>query len=343
LGDAKPAFLARFSSIVIKHILCLYPGFLIFLVILVAGHSIAVLLLLRRSSFIRCSSIILFITFCCSRRSPISSTIFEATNPKRCHMYQTILTSLEDKILTITINRPDKLNALNRKLMEELNTVLDEVFSNNEIRSVIITGSGEKAFVAGADISEFLGLSVLEGTTLAESGQRLFKRMEHCPKPIVAAVNGFALGGGCELAMAFHFRVASDNAKFGQPEVNLGLIPGYGGTQRLVQLVGKGRALELMLTGNMIDANTALQYGLVNYVVPQQELLEKVKSILAVINTKAPIALAKCIEAASAVFDESRNGYDVEVRAFGHCFETEDMKEGASAFLEKRKAVFTGK
>ncbi|MCW3106217.1 MAG: Enoyl-CoA hydratase, partial [Segetibacter sp.] len=160
---------------------------------------------------------------------------------------------------------------------------------------------------------------------------------------IVAAVNGFALGGGCELAMACHFRIASENAKFGQPEVNLGLIPGYGGTQRLVQLIGKGRAIELMITGNMIDANTALQYGLVNYVVPQEELLNKAKSILAVVNTKAPLAVAKCIEAANAVFDHNKNGFGVEVKAFGHCFGTEDMKEGAAAFLEKRKAEFKGK
>jgi enoyl-CoA hydratase len=258
-------------------------------------------------------------------------------------MFQTLLTSLENNILTITVNRPNKLNALNKKVMEELSAVMDEVYRNDEIRSVILTGSGQKAFVAGADISEFVGLSVVEGTTLAEDGQKIFKKIEDSPKPVVAAVNGFALGGGCELAMACHFRIASTNAKFGQPEVNLGLIPGYGGTQRLTQLIGKGRAIEMIISANMIDANSALQYGLVNYVVAPEELLEKAKSILSVINTKAPLAVAKGIEAANAVFDESKNGYNVEVKAFGHCFGTEDMKEGTSAFLEKRKASFKGK
>ena len=257
-------------------------------------------------------------------------------------MYQTLLTTLENNILTITINRPDKLNALNKTVMEELGKVIDEVYTNEEIRSVIITGAGAKSFVAGADISEFVGLSVDEGKSLAEAGQKIFMKIENCPKPVVAAVNGFALGGGCELAMACHFRIASDNAKFGQPEVSLGLIPGYGGTQRLVQLIGKGRALEMLISANMNDANTALQYGLVNYVVTHQELLEKAKSVLSVINTKAPIAVAKCIEAANAVFDEIKNGYEVEMTGFGNCFETEDMKEGTTAFLEKRKATFKG-
>lgn len=258
-------------------------------------------------------------------------------------MYQTLLTSIENDIFTITINRPDKLNALNRIVMQELSAAIDEVYKNNAIRSVIITGAGPKSFVAGADISEFAGLSALEGTTLAEYGQRIFQKIENSPKPVVAAVNGFALGGGCELAMACHFRIASDKAKFGQLEVNLGLIPGYGGTQRLVQLIGKGRAIELLITANMIDANTALEYGLVNHVVAADELLEKSKSILSVVNGKAPIAVAHCIEAANAVFDKNKNGYNVEVKAFGKCFETEDMKEGTAAFLEKRKAAFKGK
>ena len=258
-------------------------------------------------------------------------------------MYQTLLTTLEDRILTITINRPDKLNALNKKVMEELGAVIDYVSKNNEIKSAIITGAGPKAFVAGADITEFVGLSVIEGTCLAEEGQHIFKKIEESGKPIVAAVNGFALGGGCELAMACHFRIAGKNAKFGQPEVNLGIIPGYGGTQRLVQLIGKARAIELMITGNMIDANTALEYGLVSYVVEPEELLSKAKSILAVVNTKAPLAVARCIEAANAVFDHSKNGFAVEVKAFGHCFSTEDMQEGTSAFLEKRKPSFSGR
>ena len=256
-------------------------------------------------------------------------------------MYTTLLTSLDNNIFTVTINRPDKLNAINRDVMNDLDTVLDEIESRDEIRAVILTGAGQKGFVAGADISEFVGLSKEEGQALAKKGQDIFFRIENNRKPIVAAVNGFALGGGCELAMSCHFRIASENAKFGQPEVNLGLIPGYGGTQRLVHLVGKGRAMELLLTGNMIDAQTALQFGLVNHVVPQEELLNKAKAILEVIAAKAPVAIGKCIAAANAAFTES--GYTKEVEAFGECFATEDMKEGTSAFLEKRKPTFTGK
>jgi enoyl-CoA hydratase len=259
-------------------------------------------------------------------------------------MYTTLLTELKDHIFTITINRPDKLNALNKTVIEELSKALDEIISNPEIKSAIITGAGPKAFVAGADISEFLQLDAAGGKALAQRGQDMvFNKIENCPKPVVAAVNGFALGGGCELAMACHFRLASDNAKFGQPEVNLGLIPGYGGTQRLVQLIGKGKAMELLLTANMIDANEARQLGLVNHVTTAEKLLEHSRQILSVINSKAPLAVAACIKAANAVFDETQNGYAVEIEAFGNCFATEDMKEGAAAFLEKRKALFTGK
>ena len=258
-------------------------------------------------------------------------------------MYTSLLTTLENGIFTITINRPDKLNALNREVFTDLNAALDEIYGNTAIRSVLITGAGPKAFIAGADISEFKGLNLEAAKALAKAGQDTFFRIENAPKPIIACVNGFALGGGCELAMSCHFRIASDNARFGQPEVNLGLIPGYGGTQRLVQLIGKGRAMELLMSAGMIDAATALQYGLVNYVVPQEALLTKAKSILETINTKAPIAVGKCIEAANAVFDETRNGYAAEVNAFGECFATADMKEGTTAFLEKRKAVFTGR
>jgi enoyl-CoA hydratase len=257
--------------------------------------------------------------------------------------YSTLLTSLENNILTITINRPDKLNALNKTVMSELEIAIAEFESTAEAKAAIITGAGPKSFVAGADISEFEGLSSAEGMDLARAGQNIFFRIENCSKPIIAAVNGFALGGGCELAMACHFRIASEGAKFGQPEINLGLIPGYGGTQRLVQLIGKGRALEMLMTGNMIDAPTALQNGLVNYVVNSDELLDTAKSIVSIIITKAPLALSRCITAANAVFDQSRNGYNVEIEAFGECFDTEDMKEGTSAFLEKRKPLFKGK
>lgn len=259
-------------------------------------------------------------------------------------MYKTLVTVFENGILTITINRPDKLNALNKNVIEELSAVIDEVYRNAEIKSALITGSGPKAFVAGADISEFLQLDAMGGKMLAQKGQEMvFNKIENSPKPIIAAVNGFALGGGCELAMACHFRLASENARFGQPEVNLGLIPGYGGTQRLTQLIGKGRAMEMLMSANMIDAATALQYGLVNYVVPAEELVSKSKTILELINTKAPLAIAACIKTANAVFDENIDGYKTEIDAFSECFATEDMKEGVKAFLEKRKASFTGK
>ena len=258
-------------------------------------------------------------------------------------MYSTILTDLAEGIFTITINRPDKLNALNAAVFTDIDTVITEVQNNSAVKSIIITGAGQKAFVAGADITEFGGLDKAAAIALAQRGQDIFLKIEQSKKPVIAAVNGFALGGGCELAMACHFRIASENAKFGQPEVNLGLIPGYGGTQRLTQLIGKGRAIELLITGNMIDATTALQYGLVNYVVPVDELIVKAKTILQVINTKAPIAIAKCIEAANAVFNESINGFEAEITAFGDCFDTTDMKEGTAAFLEKRKPSFIGK
>ncbi|MEK7226175.1 MAG: enoyl-CoA hydratase-related protein [Bacteroidota bacterium] len=258
-------------------------------------------------------------------------------------MYQTLLTALDNGILTIIINRPDKLNALNKDVFTDLNKALDEIESNAEIRSVIITGAGPKAFVAGADISEFNALNKEEAMALAKRGQDSFARIENSPKPVVAAVNGFALGGGCELAMSCHFRLASENAKFGQPEVNLGLIPGYGGTQRLVQLIGKGKAMELLMSAHMIDANEAKQLGLVNYVTTADTLLEHTKKILDIINSKAPLAVAGCIKTANAVFDESVNGYELEIKEFGNCFDTADMKEGVTAFLEKRKANFTGK
>ncbi len=258
-------------------------------------------------------------------------------------MYQTLLASLGNGIYTITINRPDKLNALNKDVFTDLNVALNEIENNADIKSVIITGAGPKAFVAGADISEFGGLNKADAIVLAKRGQDIFSRIENSGKPIVGAVNGFALGGGCELAMSCHFRVASENAKFGQPEVNLGLIPGYGGTQRLVQLIGKGKAMELLMSAHMIDANEAKQLGLVNYVTNSETLLERTRNILDIINSKAPLAVAGCIKAANAVYDESKDGYALEIDEFGNTFATEDMKEGTTAFLEKRKANFTGK
>jgi len=256
-------------------------------------------------------------------------------------MYQTLLTSLENRILIVTINRPDKMNALNKDVFSDLESAIDEIYSNKDIGAAIITGAGEKAFVAGADISEFITLSSEKAPELAKRGQNVFDKIENCPKPIVAAVNGFALGGGCELALACHFIYASENAKFGQPEVNLGLIPGYGGTQRLTQLVGRNVTMELLMSGNMISAKQAVEYGIVNMVVPQEGLLATTKAILDVILTKAPVAVSKIIECVNT-FDHTQQGYDFEVEKFGECFATKDMKEGVAAFLEKRKAVFRG-
>lgn len=255
-------------------------------------------------------------------------------------LYQTMLCMLDEGILTVVINRVDKMNALNRDVLNELSAVMDEVEKQPSVKAVIITGAGPKAFVAGADISEFNGASKEEAIQMAQRGQQLFDRIEKCNKPIVAAVNGFALGGGCELAMACHFRMAADHAKFGQPEVNLGLIPGYGGTQRLTQLVGKGKALELMMSGNMIDAMQAQQLGLVNHITSADTLLEETQKLLKTILTKGPFAVGRVIEAVNAQYDKKKNGYEEEVRLFGECFGTDEMKEGVSAFLEKRKPNF---
>jgi enoyl-CoA hydratase len=257
-------------------------------------------------------------------------------------MYQTLSTQLVEDIYIISINRPDKMNALNQTVMQELGLVVDEVYTRKDIKSVILTGTGDKAFVAGADIAEFLKLSATEGAALAKKGHVVFQRIADCPKPFIAAVNGFALGGGCELAMACHFRIASENAKFGQPEVNLGLIPGYGGTQRLTQLIGKGKAIELMMTGDMITAAEAQAWGLVNHVVKQEELLEKAKSILRKIHQKAPLAIARVVKCANAATDYEADGFETEIAEFSACFATKDLKEGATAFLEKRAAHFIG-
>ncbi len=256
--------------------------------------------------------------------------------------FENLLVEVKQEIAYITINREAKLNALNLKTVQELEQVVDYINANAAIKVAILTGAGQKSFVAGADISEIAQLSVEQSKQFALNGQRIFDKIENSPKPIIAAVNGFALGGGCELAMACHFRVASENAKFGQPEVNLGIIPGYGGTQRLTMLVGKGKAMELMMTGNLISAQEAKTLGLVNYVVPQEELMATVEKIISAILKKGPIAIAQVIEAVNAFYKKS-DGYLAEAEAFAACCATQDFKEGTSAFLEKREAKFEGK
>lgn len=252
-----------------------------------------------------------------------------------------ILTQVTDHISTITINRPDKLNALNKETILELSQAIDQAEEDKNVRVIILTGSGEKAFVAGADISEFADFSQEQGKELAARGQQLlFDKVEQCSTPVIAAVNGFALGGGLELAMAAHFRVASDNARLGLPEVSLGVIPGYGGTQRLPQLVGKGRAMEMIMTAGMIDAPTAQSYGLVNHVVTQAELLPTCLKIASKILRNSPVAISAAIDAVNAGFKEGVDGYEKEIACFGNSFGTADFKEGTDAFLNKRKAQF---
>jgi len=253
--------------------------------------------------------------------------------------FNNILISDEDQVRTITINRPEKLNALNRATIAELEKALSDTDNNKSTRVLIITGAGEKAFVAGADISEFADFNVEDGKALSRDGHnRLFDRVEKMNKPVIAAVNGFALGGGMELALACHFRVASDNAKLGLPEVSLGVIPGYGGTQRLAQLAGKGKAMEMITTAGMIGAEEALQWGLVNHVVPQTELMEKCMSIAKKIKKNSPMAIASAIRSVNA--GSFRNGFDVEIDEFGNCFGKPEFVEGTTAFLEKRAADF---
>lgn len=258
-------------------------------------------------------------------------------------MIKNLKTKLENNILFITINREDKMNALNIELLAELKNIMEEIYENQEVKGVIITGSGNKSFAAGADIAEFSNFTVRQGKEMSQNGHRIFNLIENCTKPVIAAVNGFALGGGCELAMACHIRVAADNAKFGQPEVNLGIIPGYGGTQRLVQLIGKGKALELLVTADMINANDALQWGLVNHVVPQENLIPKCKEILQKIFSKSPLNIKQIIHLVNAHFSKTVNAMDIEMDEFGDCFGAEDFKEGTTAFLEKRKPNFSGK
>lgn len=258
--------------------------------------------------------------------------------------YQQLIAEIREEILYVTINREQKLNALNKEVLSELAHVIAFAEKTAEIRGVIITGAGEKAFVAGADISEFQHYTLAEGKALAKNGHdQVFDAISNSTKPYIAAINGFALGGGLELAMACHIRLASDNAKLGLPEVTLGLIPGYGGTQRLTQLVGKGRAIEMIATADMITADKALTIGLVNYVVPQVELIAKAEEILNRIKLRAPLAVESAIRAINASFDKNANGFEIEIEEFANCFQTADFKEGVNAFLEKRKANFEGK
>ncbi len=258
--------------------------------------------------------------------------------------YNNLIVELADDIITLTISREKALNALNKETMQELNHFFTvEALQNKSLKGIIITGAGPKSFVAGADIKEFLGLDADAGKEMAKYGQDVFFAIEQFHRPVIAAVNGFALGGGCELAMACHMRIAGEKARFSQPEVNLGLIPGYGGTQRLVQLIGKGKAMELLMTADMVGAEEALRLGLVNHVVPQGDEVTKAKEILLKISEKAPLAISKIISCVDAFYRICEDGFAKEVAEFGACCKTEDFKEGAAAFVERRKADFKGR
>ncbi|MFI5255642.1 MAG: enoyl-CoA hydratase/isomerase family protein [Gemmatimonadales bacterium] len=257
--------------------------------------------------------------------------------------YQLLTFDVADRIATITVNRPDKLNALNDALMAELGAAIDEAVGRDDVGGVLLTGAG-RAFVAGADIAELANQSAVEGKARAERGQRTFRRFETSPKPTIAAVNGFALGGGCELAMACHIRIASEAAKFGQPEVKLGIVPGYGGSQRLPRLVGKGLALQMLLTGETIDASEAFRIGLANRVVPATELLATARAMLATILTNGPLAVAQCIEAVDRGLDMGLDdAIALEASYFGLLSASADKAEGMRAFLEKRAPSFAGR
>jgi enoyl-CoA hydratase len=256
--------------------------------------------------------------------------------------YELLTFDVADRIATITVNRPDKLNALNDAVMDELRTAIAEARRRRDVGAVLLTGAG-RAFVAGADIAELADQRAIEGKARAERGQRVFRRFETSPKPTLAAVNGFALGGGCELAMACHMRIASEAARFGQPEVKLGIVPGYGGSQRLPRIVGKGRALQLLLTGEMIDAAEAYRIGLVNRVVPAAELIPAARALLTTILAQGPLAVAHCIEAVDRGLDMALDdAIALEASYFGMLSATKDKEEGMRAFLEKRPATFTG-
>jgi enoyl-CoA hydratase len=265
-------------------------------------------------------------------------------NPIQYMNYNNLLTQLNEGVLLVTINRPDKLNALNKQTISELSEILGAAEQNDDVRVIIITGSGEKAFVAGADISEFAHFKVEEGKRLSAEGHSiLFNKVERLKKPVIAAINGYALGGGLELAMSAHIRIASDSARLGLPEVSLGVIPGYGGTQRLAQLIGRGRAFELIMTAGMIDGATAKEYGLVNHVVPAGQLIEKCSEIAQKILRNSPTAIAAAIRAVNANYRYDADGLQVEIDEFGNCFGTADFIEGTTAFIEKRKPKFLGK
>jgi enoyl-CoA hydratase len=258
-------------------------------------------------------------------------------------MPTTLLFDLNNGIARVTINRPDKLNALNGTVIAELGDSITRIETDAAVRGVILTGSGQKAFVAGADIAELTAQTPMEGKARATLGQQVFRRLERCGKPVIAAINGFALGGGCELAMACHLRIAAEHAKFGQPEVKLGIGPGYGGTARLPRLVGKGRALELLLTGGMIDAAEAYRIGLVNRVVPTDKLLPEAEALLRTIIENGPLAIRACLEAVDAGLETDLDqALLLEANYFGLLSATEDMREGTKAFLEKRKPLFKG-
>ena len=258
--------------------------------------------------------------------------------------YQTLLYSTKGRVGTITINRPDKLNALNAQAKAELKQLLLEIKSSDSIDVIVITGAGEKSFVAGTDIGELRSLNGASGKEFSQKGQEVFDLIENLGKPVIAAINGYALGGGCELALACHIRIAAENAKFGQPEVNLGIIPGYGGTQRLARLIGRGAAMEMILTGNPIDAREALRLGLVNRVVPLPELLATATMIAEAIASKGQIAIRMALKAVNMTQETTlSDGQMLEASLFGVCCDTEDFKEGTSAFLEKRKPGFTNK
>ncbi|PQJ21885.1 enoyl-CoA hydratase/isomerase family protein [Tenacibaculum sp. SG-28] len=257
--------------------------------------------------------------------------------------FENIVIEKDNGLAKVVINRPKKLNALNKATISELHTAFKELNADAEVQVILLTGSGEKAFVAGADISEFAHFSEEEGATLARKGQEiLFNFIENLNTPVIALINGFALGGGLELAMACHFRIAAANAKMGLPEVSLGVIPGYGGTQRLSQLIGKGKAMELIMTASMIDAQEAKEYKLVNYVTSSEELHSTAEKLASKIMKNSPVAIGAAISAVNANFKEGVNGYDTEITEFGNCFGTKDFKEGTTAFLEKRKPNFPG-